>query len=211
MPRQTLPLIVVALYAGLAACGTRAAQSDRARADLYACEGCEGLAERDPATLANRAQMSPPGEPGETLVVTGVVRSAGDGRPASGVVIYAYQTDAAGLYSRGTSESQWSRRHGLLRGWVKTGSDGRYTFRTIKPGPYPDASLPAHIHFTIGEPGKRAYYIDDVVFSGEFGVSPDYVARQELRGGSGIVRLRRDAQGVLIADRDIRLERHPAQ
>lgn len=150
------------------------------------------------------------GEPGEPLTVTGIVRSAEDGSPLAGVVIYAYQTDAKGYYSRGTPETEWSRRHGLLRGWAKTGVDGRYTFQTIKPAPYPGQTMPAHIHLTVGEPGRRPYYIDDIVFDGEFGVTPDYRARQEFRGGSGIVQLEKTPQGHWLARRDIVLERHPA-
>lgn len=124
------------------------------------------------------------------------------------MVLYVYHTNSAGLYGNGSSRSEWSRRHGRLRGWVKTGADGRYRFDTIKPAPYPDADLPAHLHFTVLEPGRRPYYIDDIVFDGEFGVTASYRARQELRGGSGIVRLGRSG-GVWTARRDVRLEPHP--
>jgi protocatechuate 3,4-dioxygenase beta subunit len=92
---------------------------------------------------------------------------------------------------------------------VRTGADGRYRFDTIKPAPYPDMTMPAHIHLMIGEPGRRPYYVDDVVFDGEFGVTERYRAAQELRGGSGIVALSRSPQGVWLARRDIVLERHP--
>lgn len=166
------------------------------RPDLYNCEGCEGLAERDPAKLGPSAEVAGPTEAGERMIVTGVVRSADTGEPMPRVIIYAYQTDAMGLYSRGTPESEWSRRHGLLRGWVKTGVDGRYAFHTIKPAPYPDQTMPAHIHLTIGEPGKQPYYIDDVVFDGEAYVDAKYRAAQELRGGSGITRLSRASDGI---------------
>ncbi len=71
-------------------------------------------------------------------------------------------------------------------------------------------SMPAHVHLFVGEPGRRPYYVDDTVFDGEFGVEDAYRRRQELRGGSGIVRLTRAADGVLEAVRDIRLELHPA-
>lgn len=133
-----------------------------------------------------------------------------DGRtPAAGVVIYAHQTNAEGLYANGTDESEWSRRNGRLRGWVKTDAEGRYAFDTIKPAPYPDRTMPAHVHLMIGEPGRRPYYIDDIVFDGEFGVTPAYRKRQQLRGGSGIVSLKRGPDGRWIARRDIVLELHP--
>jgi len=206
--RRTI-LALAATGGAAASTQARLPNRDRARPDLYTCEGWEGLAERDGFRLGPVTRIGPEGEPGEPLTVTGVVLSAENRTPVAGVVIYAYQTDARGLYSRGRPETEWSRRHGLLRGWVKTGADGRYTFDTIKPAPYPTHTLPAHIHLTVGEPGRRPYYIDDIVFDGEFGVTDAYRRAQELRGGSGIVRLARAADGHWLARRDIVLELHP--
>lgn len=181
----------------------------QARADLYNCEGCEAVAERDPTAIPAVVQLAAPDEPGERMTLTGRVTTP-DGKPASGVIIYAHHTNAAGLYANGTNDTLWSRRHGRLRGWARTGADGVYTFHTIKPAPYPDRTMPAHIHLFIGEPGRRPYYIDDVVFIGEFRVTPAYRDAQEFRGGSGMVELNKTEAGVLLARRDIRLERHPA-
>lgn len=196
----------------MSACRPATAQSTRkpARPDLYTCEGCEAVGERDAATLSSRLRLAALDEPGERMLLTGQVRTAADGRPAAGVVVYAHHTNARGLYADGASDSEWSRRHGRLRGWVRTDADGRYAFDTIKPAPYPGFTDPAHVHLFIGEPGRRPYYIDDVVFDGEFGVTPAYRARQPLRGGDGVVRLSRDADGRWLAVRDIRLEPHPA-
>ncbi|WP_174475959.1 intradiol ring-cleavage dioxygenase [Myxococcus sp. CA033] len=181
----------------------------RVRAQLYACEGCEAVAERVPERLVPTVRLASAEEPGERMTLTGRVLSAQSREPVAGVVIYAHHTNAAGLYANGTRESEWSRRHGRLRGWARTGGDGVYTFETIKPAPYPNDTLPAHVHLFIGEPGRPAYHVDDVVFDGEFGVTPRYREKQELRGGSGIVKLSRTASGVWLARRDIVLERHP--
>jgi protocatechuate 3,4-dioxygenase beta subunit len=131
-----------------------------------------------------------------------------DGTPAPDVVVYAYHTDSGGLYSRGTPETEASRRHGLLRGWVRTGPTGRYSFDTVKPGPYPGQSIPAHIHLTVLEPGRRPYWIDDIVFAGERGVTEQYRRERENRGGNGITNVTR-RNGLLVARRDIVLEVHP--
>ncbi|MBX9706570.1 MAG: hypothetical protein K2X61_01400 [Caulobacteraceae bacterium] len=179
------------------------------RTNLYACEGCEAIAERTASELPSRIALASVSEPGERLRLTGRVVQSDGVTPAAGVVIYAHQTNAAGLYAGGSEETEWSRRHGRLRGWVRTDAEGTYQIDTIKPGPYPSMTMPAHIHLFVGEPGRRPYYIDDVVFEGEFGVDVGYRERQELRGGSGIVRVRPGADGVLLARRDIRLERHP--
>lgn len=207
-------LLAVLGVAGVgAACGgarTGAGEPARALANLYDCEGCEATFERAAETLDWQATIAPPGEPGERMRIEGIVLQ-NDGRtPAAGVVVYAHHTNADGLYANGSPGTEWSRRHGRLRAWVRTGADGRYAFDTIKPAPYPDMTMPAHIHLMVAEPGRRAYYIDDIVFDGEFGVTPAYRRKQELRGGSGIIRLRQTDSGVLLARRDIILERHPA-
>jgi protocatechuate 3,4-dioxygenase beta subunit len=178
------------------------------RRDLYACEGCEGALERPAAELGSEARIAAPGEPGERMRIEGIVYRTDGRTPAADVVIYAYQTDAGGLYSRGRPDSEWSRRHGLLRGWVRTGADGRYAFDTVKPGPYPRETNPAHVHLTILEPGRPPYWIDDIVFAGEFGVTATYRRERENRGGDGIVALGRRG-GLLVARRDIFLEPHP--
>lgn len=195
----------------LSACIAQAdAQSGADPAEFYACEGCEGATESDRATLGSRARLARPGEPGQPLLIRGIVRRTDGRTPASDVVVYAYHTNPAGLYADGSGVSDASRLHGRFRGWIRTGADGRYEFRTIKPGVYPDRRGPAHVHLTIVEPGRRPYWIDSVVFEGEFGVTPAYAARQQRRGGHGTVRLRPTDGGVLLAERNIVLERHPA-
>lgn len=205
--RSATPSVILAL--AVAACSA-AAESSRspARANLYACEGCEATFERNAADLTADVDVAR-GESGEPLVLEGTIRHADGRTPAPGVIVYMHQTNAQGLYAGGTDESEWSRRHGRLRGWAVTDGRGRYRFRTIKPAPYPDMTMPAHIHLMIGEPDRRPYYVDDVVFDGEIKVDDAYRARQELRGGSGIVKLSRDGEGRWLAVRDIVLERHP--
>lgn len=199
---------LLGLFGALVAAGQALARREP-RADLYLCEGCEGAAERDPATLTSRVVLAGPDEPGERMVVRGVVYAADGATPAPDVVVYAHHTNAAGNYADGSNETVWSRRHGRLRGWAKTGADGAFAFDTIKPGPYPGRDVPAHVHLMILEPGKPPYWIDDVLFEGEFDPGAAYLSTQEGRGGAGIVALRAE-DGVLVAERNIVLELHPA-
>ncbi len=210
------PVIAALLALGIAGCSVAGAQADKAettsgkaRADLYQCEGCEGALESDADKLTPHSQISGLGEPGEPLHIDGTVYATDGRTPMPGVVIYAYQTNAEGLYAGGKPGTEASRRHGRLRGWVKTGADGRYSFDTIKPAPYPDDTIPAHVHFTVLEPGKRPYWIDDIVFDGEFGVTDAYRRSMTNKGGNGIVKTTRDAAGRWAVTRDIILERHP--
>lgn len=204
--RRLFSSSLLAWAAGGAAC---AAYAQTARRDLYNCEGCEAVTEVRADGLASTGYLSTLDE-GERLRLEGVVHLPDGVTPAPSVVIYAHHTNADGLYAHGARDTEWSRRHGRLRGWVRTDTAGRYAFETIKPAPYPSQTMPAHIHLFVGEPRRRPYYIDDVVFSGEFGVDATYRAKAENRGSSGIVTLQRRPDGCLLARRDIRLEVHPA-
>ena len=176
--------------------------------EIPGCEGCQAAWERDPATLLSSIRLSGTDEAGEPLLLTGTVYRPDGKTPAPGVVLYVHHTNDAGRYANGSDESVWSRRHGRLRGWLKTGANGRYEVRTVKPGQYPDRSDPAHIHLTVWEAGKDPYWIDDVVFAGEAGVGDSYRAERQSRGGPGIVQLKRDSTGRWLAIRDIVLEQN---
>ncbi len=100
------------------------------------------------AKLPSRVKIAADNEPGQRLTVTGHVFDA-DGKPAR-VTIYAYHTDAKGLY-----HPQWSfRREPRLQGKLLTAPDGSYEIDTIKPAPYPNRNIPAHIHVHLRRSGK---------------------------------------------------------
>lgn len=123
------------------------------------------------------------------------------------MVVYAYHTNAAGVYPPSTGPaSAEGRRHGYLRGWVRTNERGEYRFTTIRPGTYPSRADPAHVHFIVKEPGRREYWIDDVVFTDDPLVDARYRGRVQNRGGNGISTPTRDADGTWRVRRDIRLE-----
>ena len=170
------------------------------------CEGCEAVFTAMPGKLESKSRIAPRGEPGEPLELTGRVVSA-EGRPRAGVIVYAYQTDAGGIYPRpANSLGGAADRHGRLRGWAATDRDGRYTFETIRPASYPQQRIPQHIHMHVIEPGCATYYIDEVVFTDDPLLTP--AARehhQADRGGSGITTPKRQQSGGWQVTRDIRL------
>ena len=114
--------------------GACRARSANARPDLYNCEGCEAAEERSPTDLAWAVDIAR-GHPGEPLILDGTIFQTDGKTPAGGVVIYIHQTNAQGLYANGEGTTEAARRHGRLRGWAKTGADGRDRFATIKPAP----------------------------------------------------------------------------
>jgi protocatechuate 3,4-dioxygenase, beta subunit len=159
--------------------------------------------EEVPPTVTKDAIIAPPGEPGERMVVTGVVRALDGRMPMADVIVYAYQTNARGLYARDPGAVGLASLHGRLRGWARTGADGRYTLRTIRPSPYPGNVEAQHIHLEVLAPGGIACEIDAVEFNDDPLMTP---ARRALRprfGGVGIVTPTRGADGVWSATRDI--------
>ncbi|MFQ5504386.1 MAG: protocatechuate 3,4-dioxygenase [Planctomycetota bacterium] len=148
-------------------------------------------------------------EPGEPLVMRGCILNQ-DGKPASGVLLYVYHTNAEGVYPRAGGERGNGRRHDHLRGWMRSDAQGRYLFRTIRPGPYPGRDSPAHIHATVTRQGGRERWVDSYWFAGDPYIAREQLARREGRGGPGaIVAPSRDSDGVWQGRRDIRLADWP--
>ena len=95
----------------------------------------------------SRMKIAADSEPGQRLIITGRVLGA-DGQPRR-VQLYAYHTDAKGLYRLDGSFKGEPR----LRGTLVTAADGSYEIDTIKPAPYPNRIIPAHIHIHLRGPG----------------------------------------------------------
>lgn len=167
----------------------------------YVARAFTGRAEDLPASI----QLSPASEPGERMAISGRCLSWQAGQPVTGVIVYACHTDAAGIYDGGPAGT----RHARLRGWMRTAEHSVYAFTSTKPAPYPDRTMPAHIHLIVLEPGRQPYWIDDIVVDGGSKVDAAYRIAQRNRSGSGIIPLKRQS-GVWTGVRDIRLERHPA-
>lgn len=170
-----------------------------------ACEGCDAVFVGLPATVAMEGRIAPANEPGTPMTIGGVVTTAA-GAPAPGIIVYAYQTDAKGLYPPAPELRGAAARHGRLRGWARTDAQGRYRFLTIRPAGYPNTDIPEHMHLHVIEPGRCTYYIDDVVFEDDPRLTPrQRAAHDRGRGGSGVVRPTRDSNGTWQVRRDIRL------
>jgi len=197
-------LLFLTAASGCFAYGTASAQ----RPDLYQCEGCEALHEYV-GELSWKASIAGNDEPGERMTLTGTVYQLDGETPAGNVIVYAYHTNAEGVYPKKGNEKNWEQRHGYLRGWVETDGNGRYLFDTIRPGSYPSRQTPAHIHMTVKEPDRTEYWIEEVVFEDDPLLEPVDRSKKNPRGGPGIIELERTEDGTWKAVRDIVLERHP--
>ncbi|HUS03376.1 MAG TPA: hypothetical protein VMY77_16665 [Chitinophagaceae bacterium] len=173
------------------------------------CEGCEAIYESPVALekLSNTITLPDYNEKGPRIEISGIVYNRDGKTPAKDVVIYVYHTDQTGHYSGKGNETGWGKRHGYIRGWLKTNERGEYKFYTLSPAAYPERKAPQHIHVTIKEPDKNEYYLDSYLFDDDPLLLPDERARNKNIGGDGIVRLRSE-NGIWKAKRDIILGLH---
>ena len=126
------------------------------------CEWCG--AREAPEKLSWQTSIADEKEAGERIILEGTVFEKDGVTPAEGVTIYAYHTNSQGIYARRGNETGNGRRHGYLRGWVKTNTDGQYRFQTIKPAPYPSHNEPAHVHMTLWRDDFEEYWINSTWF-----------------------------------------------
>jgi protocatechuate 3,4-dioxygenase beta subunit len=130
---------------------------------------------------------------GERIIIHGRVLD-GNARPLRGVLVEIWQANASGKYRHrndgyiGTVDPNFGGCGRCL-----TDGDGRYAFRTIKPGPYPFRNKindwrPAHMHFSVFGHGFAQRLITQMYFEGDplirhdsiLNTIPDEAARDRL-------------------------------
>lgn len=172
------------------------------------CDGCELMFVGMPATIPAIDTSVGWTEAGQKLLITGTVYKLDGRTPAPDVVIYYWQTDNNGLYSPRAGMDESVKRHGHIRGWIKTDGQGKYALYTVRPAPYPNETMPAHIHLSVKEPDiKNEYYIDEFVFDDDKLLTGAKRKALENRGGSGILRVVIQ-DSVQIAEHNIILGLH---
>lgn len=167
------------------------------------CEGCEAIYEYKGRQLSPIDTLPEFATHDDKMLITGTVYQADGSTPAPNVILYAYHTNQQGVYPTKGDEKGWARRHGYLRGWVKTGSDGKFSFYTFKPASYPSRTEPAHVHLIVKEPGKNEYWIDSIEFDDDPLLTSEKRKKKRNRGGSGVIKLISKNNGHLLAKRDI--------
>lgn len=154
------------------------------------CEGCEAIFEYGDMKLSPVDTLPDYTNSEDKIKISGTVYQPDGKTPAKDVVLYIYHTDKQGVYPTKGDETGWAKRHGYLRGWVKTDTNGKYTFYTHKPGAYPGRTAPAHIHLTILEPDGKYYWLGDYHFEGDSLLTEKDRNPTSPRGGSnGLLKL----------------------
>ncbi|MGH7470168.1 MAG: hypothetical protein ACRENP_19655 [Longimicrobiales bacterium] len=150
-----------------------------------------------PADAPSQLRIAARGEPGQALRITGLVVDA-DGAPVRNASLYVYQTDARGYY---TTDAMNSDRQARIHGWLRADRNGRFEIATIRPGSYPSAQAPQHVHFVVNATGFTQR-IFEIVFDDDPFVN-ERVRTEAARANSvfSICRPEREDQGQHCTER----------
>jgi len=153
--------------------------------------------------------LAPPDEPGESLIVSGTVRDT-EGKPVADALIYVFHADAKGYYAPARAMDEPNAR---LFGYMKTGADGRYEFRTIRPGGYPKQPIPQHIHMLVTAAGYRDHRCRStcqLVFADDPRMTAEW-HKWAKEGGNPVLSVTRDKNGSQRCVYDIVLNRNESE
>jgi protocatechuate 3,4-dioxygenase beta subunit len=184
MPRRRLILAAPALLPGLA-CAQPLAQGTPAQMEgPYYPSGIPADADADLRRVAGAGR----GATGRPLLLTGLVRNL-DGAPLPGAQVEIWQADHAGIYLH-PRDGRLAQRDAGFQGYGRAIADaeGRYAFRTIRPGRYPGRT--PHIHLRAHPPRGSAPLTTQVYF-------PD----EPLNAQDGLLRRVTDARRALLLAR----------
>lgn len=105
---------------------------------------------------------------GQVILVEGQVRNP-DGGPIGNALVDVWQANHYGRYAH-EMDTNKAPLDANFQGWAKirTDAEGRYRFKTIKPGSYTvgDRPRPPHIHFKVSGEGHRGL-TTQMYFAGE--------------------------------------------
>jgi protocatechuate 3,4-dioxygenase beta subunit len=169
--------------------------------DVEFVRAVERAQKQRPATLTSTARIAPESEPGVPLVIHGRAFAADRRTPLAGAIVFAYHTDKDGLYDTPAAGPHSWR----LKGWAQTAADGRFEFRTIRPGSYPGTTNPQHVHFTLLLANGERYFAGDLNFADDKLVSARERESSVRDGDFGSVRQVRREAGVDHVDLRLRV------
>lgn len=164
--------------------------------------GAEGMGAIDaPSSVSWRTALAKETDEGEPMIISGTVFQADGKTPAPNILIYLYHTDMYGIYGK-----RGEHKHGKHRGWMLTDEKGNYEFRSIRPASYPNTTISAHVHMTLTGKDFEEDWIDSILFEGDRFISERERNQAGRKGGfNPILKLEKDAKGILRGVRDIKL------
>lgn len=160
----------------------------------------------DLTTLKGRAGHAA----GQVIQVAGRVLDR-DGKPVRGATVEVWQANSHGRYDHPRDINTAAPLDPNFQGFARlvTDAEGRYRFRTIKPGAYPINPVnpgnvrPPHIHFDIA--GKRDHLVTQMYFPGEALNAGDAIfdAMPVAQRGATIARAQGMSEGAPLYGWDI--------
>jgi protocatechuate 3,4-dioxygenase beta subunit len=148
----------------------------------------------------------PKSERGDRMVIRGVVMDA-EKKPIKNASVYIYHTDKDGLYDPQEPRPGEGSDNPRLHGYLRTDAVGRYVYGSIRPAPYPNTPLPAHVHYVVTAEGfkDRAF---EFWFEGDPMITADHLAARAKRPNHFYIRpATRDSNRVWQITFDIVMER----
>lgn len=116
-----------------------------------------------------RAKVTPPLEPGTTLLIRGRVWAHDTKRPLNRAVLDVWQANEKGRYDNDDPKTPPKKGVYINRARLVTDESGYYEFETIHPGRYKiaaDTWRPAHIHYLVQAPGYKTL-VTQLYFKGD--------------------------------------------
>jgi protocatechuate 3,4-dioxygenase, beta subunit len=167
------------------------------------CEDCELMYVGMPEAMLSEDTSVGWKEGTQKLMLTGKVLQLDGRTPAPNIIIYYWHTDDSGLYSSNNETPIKAKKHGKLRGWVKSDESGNYTIKTSRPAAYPSQDIAQHIHLSIKEPDIHNEYYADLYFDDD----PLYLKHRKKygkfdRAGTEILRVLLDNK-IQVAEHNI--------
>ncbi len=153
-------------------------------------------------------RIAPDHEPGEELIVSGIVYDRDRSTPLRRARLFIYHTDAEGRYSHRRGEPRYVAR---LRAFASADAEGRYEFHTIRPGGYPNSNTPQHIHVHVAPPGTPdseitdyRYAVPSFWFADDPRLDESQIAGEMQRGRfSRVLAAKKESNGVWRGVRDL--------
>lgn len=154
-----------------------------------------------PDSISSTADLVPAGYASQRISINGTVYRKDGKTAAAHTLIYLYHTNNEGIYGRKNEH-----HHGQFRAWLLTGNDGEYSFETIMPAPYPGNREASHIHMTVTTLETKEDWIDSIMFDDDRLITEQQRREAGNKGGfMPIVTLKKNAEGLMTAQRDIKL------
>ncbi len=131
-----------------------------------------------------RAKITPPMEPGKTLVVGGRVWGQDTRKPLAWVMLDIWQANDKGRYDNDDPDHPPAAGVFHNRARIMTDESGYYEFETVRPGRYktdPNTWRPSHIHYWVRRQGYREL-VTQLYFKGDpYNETDQYIKKSLIR------------------------------